>query len=377
MDYEVVIIGGGVVGLSCAYFSSKKFSTMLVERHPSFGWETSSRNSEIIHSGIYYPTSSLKAKLCVRGNKSLYKWCEEHNIPNKRLGKFIVATEPTEIEYLQQLYQRAKDNGVDGIQWISQKSLRKQEPNVKAIEALWLPSTGILNSHILMESLQIEAKSNGCDFAYRHEVVAIEKTPEGYYIGLRTDDGDTFNVQSKFVINSAGLESDTIAQMLGMDVDSLGYRLCWAKGHYFRVKPAKSGLVNHLIYPVPPKDGNFLGIHLTLELDGGLKLGPDIVYLDERKQAYSVPEELLEKFFLSVSRYLDGLEAKDLIPDQAGIRPKLAYHSTNYPDFIINEESRNGFPGFVNLIGIESPGLTCCLEIGNLALRKIIDDTTP
>ncbi len=368
MDYDLIIIGGGVVGLACSYFATRRFSTLLVERHPSFGWETSSHNSEVVHSGIYYTPGSLKANLCVRGNESLYKWCDEHNIAYKRIGKFIVATELEEVEYLRQLFQRAKENGVANVEWISQNLLRKQEPNIKAIEALWVPSTGIVDSHKLMESLESKAKSNGCDFAYRHEVVAIEKIPEGYRTLVRTADGETFCVHSKFVINSAGLESDTIAKLLGIDIDTLGYRLIWAKGHYFRVKPAKSKLVNHLIYPVPPKEGNFFGIHLTLELDGGLKLGPDIVLLDERKQDYSVTEILLEKFYLSVSRYLDGLEPQDLIPDQAGIRPKLVGNS---PDFIVKEESSNGFPGFVNLIGIESPGLTCCLEIGRLALEKI------
>lgn len=371
MDYDVVVIGGGVVGLSCSYFASRRLSTLLVERHPLFGWETSSRNSEVVHSGIYYTPGSLKATLCVQGNESLYKWCDKHNIAYKKIGKFIVATELEEVEHLQQLFQRAEENDIANVEWVRRHSLRKQEPNIKAIEALWVPSTGIIDSHKLMESLESEAKSNGCDFAYRHEVVAIEKISDGYRLFLRTPDGETFSVQSKFVINSAGLESDTIAKLLGMDIDTLGYRLLWAKGHYFRVKPVKSKLVNHLIYPVPPKEENFLGIHLTLELDGGLKLGPDIVPLDERKQDYSVPDKLLEKFYLSVSRYLDGLEPEDLIPDQAGIRPKLATCASNFPDFIINEESRNGFPGFVNLIGIESPGLTCCLEIGRLASEKI------
>lgn len=365
MDFEVVIIGGGVVGLSCAMYLSKKFSVLLVERHPSFGWETSSRNSEVIHSGIYYPPESLKAKLCVEGNKSLYYWCIENNVPYRRIGKLIVATKDDELDYLDKLLLNAKINGVDSVDYLDSYQIKKLEPNVKAVAGLWVKSTGIVDSHRLMESLFAAAQSNGCSFAFRHNVVGIEYRNENYLLNLETCNGETFVVSSKMVVNSAGLESDTVASMLGMDVEQLGYQLRWAKGHYFRVRSSKTNLVSRLIYPVPPKDSSFLGIHLTLELDGGLKLGPDLVFLEEKVQNYSVPEDLKPKFYDSVSRYLNGLELDDLMPDQAGIRPKLK-NFKGYPDFIIKEETPNGYPGFINLIGIESPGLTCCLEIGKM-----------
>jgi len=361
----VVVVGGGVVGLSCAYFLSQRFSVLLVERHPSFGWETSSRNSEVIHSGIYYPAGTLKAKLCVEGNRSIYHWCQQYNVPYKNVGKLIVATEEEEVGYLENLMIRAEENGVADVHFLSAQEIRQLEPNVNAIAALWVKTTGILDSHRLMDSLYANALHNSCDFAFRHTVVSIDKVGEQYIFNITNTDGEIFNITSRFVVNSAGLESDRIFSLLGVDVDKLGYTLQWAKGNYFRIRPSKSNLASRLIYPVPPADSSFLGIHLTVELDGNLKLGPDLVYLDNRIQDYSVSEELRDKFYRSAAKYLRGLEPEDLQPDQAGIRPKLKSFK-EYPDFIIKEESENDFPGFINLIGIESPGLTCCLEIGKM-----------
>ncbi len=370
MDFDVVVIGGGVVGLSAANFLSKDYSVLLVEKHPSFGCETSSRNSEVIHSGIYYPKHTLKAKLCREGNKSLYEWCERNNVPFKRIGKLIVAAETQELPLLAKLLENAKDNGIDNISMLTGEEVSKMEPNVKSIAGLWVESTGIVDSHRLMESIFASAQSNGCSFAFRHCVDAIRFCGDCYELTVSTDTGDVFSFSSKFVVNSAGLYSDLVCSLLGLDIDALGYRLLWAKGHYFRVHPSKQHLVNHLIYPVPPIDSPFLGIHLTIELSGGLKLGPDIVFLDKRILDYTVREELREIFYQSVSRYLTGLTPSDLMPDQAGIRPKLKYYR-EYPDFIIKEESKNGFPGFINLVGIESPGLTCCLEIGKFVANLV------
>lgn len=369
MDFDVIVIGGGVVGLACSYFLSQKFSVLLIERHPSFGWETSSRNSEVIHSGIYYPPNSLKAKLCVEGNNSLYEWCEKNNVPFKRIGKIIVATEENELQFLEHLVANAQYNGVSEIELLDKKDIQNLEKNVIGLAGLWVKSTGIVDSHKLMETFYLASQSNGCTFAFRHKVIGINKKSNSYQLQVETQ-GEIFSVSSKCVVNSAGLESDTIASMLGLDIDNLGYRLVWAKGHYFRIHPQKSNLVSRLIYPVPPKNSSFLGIHLTKELDGGLKLGPDLVFLDERIQNYSVPEGLREKFFNSASKYLKGLDMEDLSPDQAGIRPKLKYFN-DYPDFIIKEETQNGFPGFINLVGIESPGLTSCLEIGKKIMNLI------
>lgn len=370
MDFDVIVIGGGVVGLACAAFLSEKFSTLVIERNQSFGQETSSRNSEVIHSGIYYPPGTLKAKLCVEGNHSLYEWCRKYNIPHKMIGKFIVATQSSEIQYLEQLYSNAKANNVEEIYFVSAEEIQKIEPNVCALAGLWSPRTGIVDSHRLMESLYVKATSKNCMFAFRHNVIGIEFSGEIYKVYAQTEGGEVFSTTSRFVVNSAGLESDTIAKLLGLNIGELGYNLQWAKGHYFRIKPSKSHLAKHLIYPTPPKDSSFLGVHLTVELDGNLKLGPDLVYLRKREQDYSVPINLAIAFYQAASKYLKGIELEDLVPDQAGIRPKLLKFS-NYPDFIIKEETQNGFPGFINLIGIDSPGLTCCLEIGKLVYNLI------
>lgn len=366
MHYDVAIIGAGVVGLSCAYYLSKKYSTIVIERNPSYGQETSSRNSEVIHSGIYYKPGSLKARLCVDGNRSIYRWCKKYNIQSARIGKLIVATNNQETEVIIDLLERGITNGVENLEILAKTKAQQLEPNVKCSEALFVPTTGILNSHQFMDSLFALAKHNGVDFAFHHKLTSISKYYDVYKLELTTEENEKFQLDAKFVVNSAGLESDSVAKMAGLDIDKLGYKLIWAKGHYFRLSNRFRNFVKHLIYPVPPIDGKFLGIHLTLELSGGIKFGPDLHFLTTRRIDYSVSDELREPFYNVISRYLLGIKLEDLNPDQAGIRPKLATPISDYPDFIVAEESTNGLPGFINLLGIESPGLTCSLEIGKL-----------
>lgn len=366
MDYDIVIVGAGVVGLSCAYFLSQKFSTLVIERNPSYGLETSSRNSEVIHSGIYYPPDSLKAKLCMAGNRSVYQWCNDFNIQAIRTGKLIVATDEEEMEALHRLRERGITNGVEKLELLPRAKVEQIEPNIICKGALFVPSTGIFDTHRFMDSLFSLSKNNGADFAFHHKLTSITPKGNGYEITLKTDKDEDFKVSTKFIVNSAGLESDTIAKISGLHPERLGYQLRWAKGHYFRLANRYRNYAKHLIYPVPPKDAKFLGIHLTIELSGGIKLGPDLHFLETREQDYTVPENLKFPFFNSISRYLRGISPEDLSPDQAGIRPKLANPKGNFADFIIVEESANGLPGFVNLIGIDSPGLTCSLEIGKM-----------
>ncbi|MBM2815466.1 MAG: putative dehydrogenase [Ignavibacteria bacterium] len=366
MDFDVVIIGAGVVGLAVASKLSENRRTLVIERHNSFGREISSRNSEVIHAGIYYPTGSLKARLCLPGKYKLYEWCIRKQVPFRRIGKYIVAVNQEEEAELERIYNQAKENGVEDIEKITTAQINAEEPNLRAIAALWSPSTGIIDTHHLMKSLQEQAELNGADFAWKHNLLSIEKQGSGYCLEIACPDDSAIKISTQIIINSAGLDSDTVAAMAGLDLDLYGYRLHYCRGHYYRITSGKKDLVHHLIYPCPQKSLSGLGIHITIDLNGELKLGPDTQYLGTRIQDYSIPEILKEKFFKAASRYLKGLEPDDIFPDQAGIRPKLQSEGGVFRDYIISEESEKGLPGFVNLIGIESPGLTSCLEIADM-----------
>ena len=364
MDADVVVIGAGVVGLACAReLAARGRDVLLIERHERFGVETSSRNSEVIHAGIYYPTGSLKARLCVGGNRSLYAWCEARGVPHARLGKLIVAIAPDEEGKLGELARQAAENGAAPLRSLSSGEVRRLEPHVRATRGLWSPSTGIVDSHQLMASLHADARAHGCTDALRHEVVAAEPLPGGYRVAARSD-GETTTLEVGAVVNAAGLDADRVAALPGLDVDAARYRLHYARGHYFRVHPRKRHLASHLIYPAP--QATHLGIHVTLDLAGGVRLGPDLEYLPGRVQDYNVAASLKSRFFEAASRYLEGLEPDDLSPDLAGIRPKLQGPGEPFRDFVIQEETARGLPRWLNLVGIESPGLTCCLEIGRL-----------
>lgn len=372
MDYDVAIIGAGIVGAACAMkLSGKGLSCIVLERHEGIARETSSRNSEVIHAGMYYPTGSLKALLCTRGNYSIYEWCQTHRVPHQKLGKYIIALTENDIPRLIELYEQGKLNGVENFHEVSLDELKSAEPNVKACAALFSENTGIVDSHSLIESFCETAKGFGCDFAFNHEVISIGHNSNGYSLGVKSIDGDEFTLETKFVINAAGLDSDSIAAIAGIDIQELRYELRWTKGSYFRLAGSSSHLTNHLIYPIVPRDYPGIGIHVTLDLGGGVKLGPDAVYMNERVQDYRVAPESRAAFYDFASKYLPDLEVEHLIPDQSGIRPRLKAEPGEFRDFIINEESQLGLPGFINLIGIESPGLTCSLEIAEYILQYL------
>ncbi len=364
MDYDFVIIGAGVIGLACAEKISKLgHSCLVIERNPGFGWETSSRNSEVIHAGIYYPQNSLKAKLCVSGNRSIYEWCVKYDIPHRRIGKFIIAVDENEEFEVEQIFENAKRNGVDGIRKVSLFDFEKAEPNIKAKSAIFSKDTGIIDSHKFMASLEELAKKSGTDFAYKHKVVNIEKSNQGYELEIIDPFGENCRISANYIINAAGLDCDTISELAGINVDKACYRLQYCRGHYFKLNSAKRNMVNHLIYPVPNKSLSGLGIHVTIDMAGDLKLGPDTEFLTERTQDYTVNEHLKQKFYDAAQRYIPTLDLEDIQPDQAGIRPKLKAEKGEFRDFIIKEESDKGLPRLINLIGIESPGLTASLAI--------------
>lgn len=350
------------MGLAIASLLSEHHEDILVvERNARFGEETSSRNSEVIHSGIYYPTNSLKAKFCVEGRDMLYELCEKEGIKHRRCGKLIVATSEEQREELRRLDVKARANSVCDLVFMSQEEVRKMEPNVFALEALFSPSTGIIDSHELMHHFESKSRDGHVDFAYQSEVKNIEKTPSGYRVTTIGESRDEFSFSTSVIINSAGLEADKIASLVGIEDEN--YHLYFCKGDYFSVKPPKNKLVNRLIYPVPFKKLVGLGVHGTIDMGGGLRLGPNATYLDKKEYDYHVDESSRESFWASAKKFMPFLELEDLTPYYAGIRPKIQAPGEEVKDFIVVNEATRGFPNFINLIGIESPGLTSCMAI--------------
>ena len=353
-EVDIIIIGAGVVGLAIAAEVSQINKNVFVfEKNRTFGLETSSHNSEVIHAGMYYPENSFKAKFCVGGNALLYELCEKFNINYKKLGKLIVAADDVEAKEVERLYHQGLKNGVGGLQIIERDDIKKLEPNVNAVEALLSPSTGVIDSHNLLRCFSGRAKENGAEFVFNTEVIGIERKSGSYRVGISDDEGIS-SVTARVVINAAGLSSDRIAQSAGIDLVKAGYILHYCKGQYFSLDPKIGRLVHRLVYPVPEQSG--VGIHVTLSIDGSVRLGPDTKYVN--KIEYTVNENDKTDFYRAVHRYLPSIEPDELSPDFAGVRPKLQGKGEGFRDYVIRDEADKGFPGLINLIGIESPGLT-------------------
>jgi L-2-hydroxyglutarate oxidase LhgO len=357
---DITIIGAGVVGLAVAAQVAKSNRQVYVlEKNESFGRETSSRHSGVIHAGIYYPQGSLKARLCVEGNRLLYDLCSRYGIGYKRLGKLIVATSNEESEELETLLERGRGNGVEGLKMLSKRELEKLEPNVVGVAAMLSPSTGIIDSHALMQYFIAKAGEGG-QIAYRTRVVGIGKLADGYKVEVE-DSGGRSSFVTTTLVNSAGLQSDKIAEMAGIDIDGAGYRLHYGKGDYFSLRKRPDTRVNRLVYPVPPSNIAGVGIHITFDLEGRVRLGPDIEYVDSLD--YTIDRRQQKLFHDSVKKLLPAVEYDDLAPEMAGIRPKLQEPGGEIRDFVIRDEADKGLPAFINLIGIESPGLTAAPAI--------------
>jgi L-2-hydroxyglutarate oxidase LhgO len=355
---DVVIIGAGVVGLAIANeISSPKKEVVVLERHNGFGQETSSRNSEVIHGGMYYPKDSLKAELCVEGRILLYELCQKHNLPYRKTGKIIVATDKSEFAELERIFIQGKNNGVEDLILLEKDEIHKREPNVCSIKAIYSPESGIIDSHRLMQFYLDASKAKGALVVYNCEVTAIEKGKDKFLLKAKNGN-DVVELEATVIINSAGLDSDMVAQMAGIDIKRHKYQLYYCKGDYFRVNSNRAKLLNGLVYPVPQPKGAGLGIHATLDLGGGLRLGPDDEYLNSRQQDYMVRAEKLKVFYSSAKVFIPFINDSDLSVDTSGIRPKLQEPEGDFRDFIIQDEKDKGLPGLINLIGIESPGLT-------------------
>jgi L-2-hydroxyglutarate oxidase LhgO len=366
-EVDVAIIGAGVVGLATAReIAQGKRETFVFEKNRTFGLETSSRNSEVIHAGIYYPEDSLKAKFCTEGRNLLYQLCAKHNIAYKKSGKIIVAADENEISWLEDLCEQGRKNGVDDLVLLSRAELKKFEPNIEARAGLLSPSSGIFDSYTFLKFLYGQAREKGAEFVFDTEVIGIERAGANYKVQIKDRDGISAFV-AHVVVNCAGLNSDKIAQLAGLDIAKAGYKLHYCKGEYFSLDSKYRNLVSRLIYPVPEQAGH--GIHWGQGLDGRVLLGPSAHYVEEID--YAVDETYKQYFYNSAKRFLPFVELEDLAPESAGIRPKLQGPEEDFRDFVIAHEEEAGFPGLINLIGIESPGLTAAPAIARYVGRMV------
>jgi L-2-hydroxyglutarate oxidase LhgO len=360
---ECVVVGAGVVGLALARRLALEGREVLVlEAEDRVGTGISSRNSEVIHAGIYYPAGSLKARLCVAGNRALYAFCEAHQVDHRRCGKLIVATDDSQVEALRQLRARAQVNGVD-LQWLEPEEARGLEPHLSCTAALLSPTTGIVDSHGLMRALRIEAEAHGATVVLKSPVRRGRAVPGG--LELEVGGEDPMTLQAARVYNAAGLGAIPLAHAFeGARPESLPpLPRAFAKGNYFSL--AGAAPFARLVYPVPPQGA--LGVHLTLDLAGQARFGPDVEWIDHEE--YGVDPHRADGFYAEVRKYWPGLPDGSLQPAYAGIRPKLHGPGEAMPDFLIQREDAHGLPGLVNLLGIESPGLTACLALAEEVAR--------
>jgi L-2-hydroxyglutarate oxidase LhgO len=379
---DVVVVGAGVVGLAAASALARSGRSVLVmERHGGVAREVTSRNSQVIHAGIYSPPGSLKSTLCIRGRELLYPWLKGRGVAHRKVGKLIVAVDESEMVRIAGLLDRGLANGVSGLALLGAQELRDREPRVVGSGALYSPESGIVDASGFALSLLADAETHGATLLLHHEVVSLEPCAWGWRLGARVMGGiggmggeDTQFVDCEAVVNAAGLGADGLAERAGMDLDARGYRLHPCKGSYFALAGAAGLKLRHLVYPAPPAvsgpGGGGLGIHATLDLAGGIRFGPDAEYVVDGDLA--VDPGKARSFAQAVGRYLPGVRPAWLLPDFAGLRPKLAGPGEGFRDFVVKEESEFGFPGLINCIGIESPGLTAALAIAERVVGQVV-----
>ncbi len=348
---DCVVVGAGVVGLAvAARLAEAGLELVVAERHDCIGSETSSRNSEVIHAGIYYPTGSTKARLCVAGKHKLYDYCEARDIPHARCGKIIVAAHDGQVDTVKAYIDKGRDNGVDDLRWLPAGAVHELEPEVSSVGAVLSPSTGIVDSHAFMLSLQGDLERAGGMLALESEILRIEPGPV-----VHTND---FSLAADWVINCAGLAAPDLA------TDTPGTPApYYAKGHYYAYSGRQP--FSRLVYPVAEAGG--LGVHVTVDLAGQVKFGPDVRWIDHID--YHFDESHFEDFVAAIRSYYPALDPDRLHPSYTGIRPKIAPAGAPFSDFVISGPEAHGIAGRVNLFGIESPGLTASLAIADEVAR--------
>lgn len=360
---DVVIVGAGLVGLAIGRsFALLGHEVVLLEAESDIGTHTSSRNSEVIHAGIYYPEGSLKAKLCVKGREMLYDYCERRRIPFKRIGKLIVAADDNEQEKLLAIRAQAEKNGVRDLRLIEKAEINRLEPAIEGHLALFSPSTGIIDSHSLMIALQAEIESHNGVVLPHSRLISAKVTRNGFRLKMQDSD-DEF--ECKNLINAGGLFAESVAR----SIDGLNPRhvrsVRYAKGHYFSY--GNKSPFRHLVYPLPTDGG--LGVHATNDLSGALRFGPDVAWIDTIN--YDFDPSRQERFAESIRHYFPSLDSSKLAPGYTGIRPKLSGPGELPQDFVIQGTASHGINGLVNLFGIESPGLTASLAIGEFVAELV------
>lgn len=377
-DLDCTIIGGGIVGCAvAAELAGRGLATVLLEMEDGLGRGTTSRNSEVAHGGMYYPTGSRKARFCVEGRRLLKAFCAEAGVEYRECGKLIVATTPDELPELERLLALGTANGVEDLALIDGETLRRLEPEVRACAALHSPRTGIVDAEGAARAWAHRAAGCGAQVMTAARVSGLHPEGGGWRVDITaTGHGrrEGWSHTSRVVINAAGLYADRIAALAGVDVEARGWRLHLVKGNYFSVSPAHNGRVGRLVYPAPPRDHTSLGVHVCLDLGGQVKLGPDVEHLavDPRDAGFDwrVDPARRDAFWEGARRFLPWLASEDLEPGMSGLRPKLV--PTGFADFVVQREDGD-LAGLVNLVGIESPGLTSAAALAR-EVSRLLDE---
>ncbi|MCP5161531.1 MAG: NAD(P)/FAD-dependent oxidoreductase [Hahellaceae bacterium] len=364
-ETDTLIVGAGVIGLAIARALAGHVEELLVvESENMIGSGISSRNSEVIHAGIYYPEGSLKARLCVEGRGLLYEYCESHNIPFRRCGKLIVASDLSQSQTLDRILNQGRANGVTDLCWLDEAELRLREPSLCAVAGVHSPSTGIIDSHQLMLQLQGDAERQGALFAFNSPVVGGRVHESGFEVFV----GGTSpcKIRCRRLINAAGLGGVSLMRSLQGFPEHLIPDFYMARGNYFSLTVPSP--FSHLIYPIPEAGG--LGVHLTLDLSGQARFGPDVEWIDQID--YQTNADRMAHFYHEIRRYWLLLPEGSLQPSYCGIRPKLSGPGEANADFVLQDETQHGISGLINLLGIESPGLTASLAIARQVKSLLI-----